>query len=79
MCTTTGALGEARRGGLPGPGRTGAVLVTVEAFDWNCPQHMALRFTQAELAEVLAPVRQEMDALRAAACRSAAGWIARAA
>jgi uncharacterized protein len=48
------------------PGRVErAVLVTVEAFDWNCPQHITLRFTQAELAQMLAPVRQEMDALRA--------------
>lgn len=26
------------------------VLIAVEAFDWNCPQHITPRFTQAELA-----------------------------
>ena len=25
--------------------------VTVEAFDWNCPQHITPRFTSAELEE----------------------------
>jgi predicted pyridoxine 5'-phosphate oxidase superfamily flavin-nucleotide-binding protein len=42
-----------------------AVLMTVEAFDWNCPQHITPRFTQAELEEMLAPVRHEIEALRA--------------
>ena len=26
-----------------------AVVITVEAFDWNCPQHITPRFTAAEL------------------------------
>jgi uncharacterized protein len=30
-----------------------AVVVTVEAFDWNCPQHITPRFTAAELEPVL--------------------------
>ncbi|MFC3125473.1 pyridoxamine 5'-phosphate oxidase family protein [Pseudoroseomonas globiformis] len=42
-----------------------AVLITVEAFDWNCPQHITPRFTQAELEEILSPVRHELAALRA--------------
>jgi predicted pyridoxine 5'-phosphate oxidase superfamily flavin-nucleotide-binding protein len=42
-----------------------AALITVEAFDWNCPQHITPRFTQAELVEVLAPIRQEIETLRA--------------
>lgn len=40
------------------------VLITVEAFDWNCPQHITPRFTQLELEAVLAPVRDELAALR---------------
>jgi len=36
----------------------------VEAFDWNCPQHITPRFTQAELDAALAPVREELAALR---------------
>jgi predicted pyridoxine 5'-phosphate oxidase superfamily flavin-nucleotide-binding protein len=42
-----------------------AVLITVAAFDWNCPQHITPRFTQNELVEALAPIRQEMALLRA--------------
>ena len=28
-----------------------AFLIRVEAFDWNCPQHITPRFTSAEIAE----------------------------
>ena len=27
-----------------------AVVITVEAYDWNCPQHITPRFTEAEIA-----------------------------
>jgi len=27
-----------------------AVVISVEAFDWNCPQHITPRFTEAEFA-----------------------------
>ena len=27
-----------------------AFVLRVEAFDWNCPQHITLRWTEAELA-----------------------------
>ena len=29
-----------------------AVLISVAAFDWNCPQHITPRFTEAELARM---------------------------
>jgi uncharacterized protein len=41
------------------------VVVTVDAFDWNCPQHITPRFTTTELDEALGPVREELIALRA--------------
>jgi hypothetical protein len=31
------------------------ILVDVEAFDWNCPQHITPRYTAAELGAVLPP------------------------
>lgn len=34
-----------------------AVTITIEAFDWNCPQHITPRFSEAELAELLEPVK----------------------
>ncbi|WP_179469925.1 pyridoxamine 5'-phosphate oxidase family protein [Mycolicibacterium vinylchloridicum] len=42
-----------------------AVLVDVEAYDWNCQQHITPRFTVAELESALAPLRDELAALRA--------------
>ena len=42
-----------------------AVLIHLEAFDWNCPQHIPRRYTAGELEAFLAPVREEIDYLRA--------------
>jgi predicted pyridoxine 5'-phosphate oxidase superfamily flavin-nucleotide-binding protein len=42
-----------------------AFVLHLEAFDWNCPQHITPRFTDAELQEVLAPVRQRVEELEA--------------
>ena len=47
------------------------IVVAIEAFDWNCPQHITPRFTVAELEPVLAPLHariaeleQQLDAAR---------------
>jgi predicted pyridoxine 5'-phosphate oxidase superfamily flavin-nucleotide-binding protein len=37
-----------------------AVIVTVQAFDWNCPQHITPRYSEPELEEVLAPIRAQL-------------------
>ncbi|WP_230534265.1 2Fe-2S iron-sulfur cluster-binding protein [Microvirga roseola] len=37
-----------------------AVVMTVEAFDWNCPQHITPRFTEDEIAGFIAPMRQQL-------------------
>ena len=41
-----------------------AVLVTVEAYDWNCPQHITVRFSAADLEPHLAPLHEELETLR---------------
>jgi predicted pyridoxine 5'-phosphate oxidase superfamily flavin-nucleotide-binding protein len=41
------------------------ILVHVEGFDWNCPQHITPRYTIEELQEVLAPVREKLATLEA--------------
>ena len=48
------------------------ITIRVEAFAWNCPNHITPRFSQDELSDALAPVRdrlaqleQENAALRA--------------
>lgn len=42
-----------------------AILLHLEAFDWNCPQHISPRFSEADLVEVLAPVQGRIEALEA--------------
>jgi predicted pyridoxine 5'-phosphate oxidase superfamily flavin-nucleotide-binding protein len=34
------------------------MLLKVDAYDWNCPQHITPRFTQEEIEEALAPQRE---------------------
>lgn len=42
-----------------------AFVLHLTAFDWNCPQHITPRFTEAELEKLLAPVRTRMERLEA--------------
>lgn len=42
-----------------------AFVLTIEAFDWNCPQHIVPRFTEAELGTALAPVVGRIEHLEA--------------
>jgi len=42
-----------------------ALIIHVEAFDWNCPQHITPRYTQEELAKILEPMRRRLDDLEA--------------
>lgn len=42
-----------------------AVVITVAALDWNCPQHLPQRYTLEELEPALAQVRAELQRLQA--------------
>ena len=42
-----------------------AVLVDVEAYDWNCQQHITPRFSAAELEPALEPLRAKLAELQA--------------
>jgi len=42
------------------------ILISIEAFDWNCPQHITPRFTLAEIEEGTAPLRQRIAELEEA-------------
>lgn len=42
-----------------------AIVLTIEAFDWNCPQHITPRFSAAEVERMIAPLREENRALKA--------------
>jgi predicted pyridoxine 5'-phosphate oxidase superfamily flavin-nucleotide-binding protein len=35
----------------------------LEAFDWNCPQHITRRFTEPEIATVIQPLRERVEQL----------------
>ena len=37
----------------------------VEAYDWNCPQHITPRFTEREIADAVLPLRQRLESLEA--------------
>lgn len=41
------------------------IVISIEAFDWNCPRHIMRRFTEAEIVEMTRPLREELDGLRA--------------
>lgn len=41
------------------------IVIQVEAIEWNCPQHITPRFTQAEVNEVLLPLIEENQRLKA--------------
>lgn len=40
-------------------------VITVEGFDWNCPQHIAKRYTLEELRTVTAPLTARIEQLEA--------------
>lgn len=40
-------------------------VLHLEAFDWNCPQHITPRFTAAEIAEATEPVNARLAELEA--------------
>ncbi len=41
-------------------------LISVEAFDWNCPQHITPRFTLEQVEAATAPLRERIVDLEAA-------------
>jgi len=52
------------------PGREGATerlfRIRVEAYDWNCPQHITRRFTEAEVTKAIQPLQDRIRELEAA-------------
>jgi predicted pyridoxine 5'-phosphate oxidase superfamily flavin-nucleotide-binding protein len=48
-----------------GAGIERGIIIAVEAFDWNCSQHITPRFTIAEVETYAAPLHAEIEQLRA--------------
>ena len=42
-----------------------AVVISLEGFDWNCPQHITPRYTEAEIEEATQPLRARIAELEA--------------
>jgi uncharacterized protein len=42
-----------------------AIVLNIEAFDWNCPQHITRRFSEAEVERMIALLLEENRALKA--------------
>ncbi|GAA5069841.1 pyridoxamine 5'-phosphate oxidase family protein [Nocardia callitridis] len=51
--TTTGTEGRPER----------LMLIRVEGHNWNCPQHITPRYSEAELQVALAPIRERITVL----------------
>lgn len=41
------------------------IIIHIEALDWNCPQHITPRYSKAEVDGVIAPLLDEIQALKA--------------
>ncbi len=39
------------------------LVVKLQAFDWNCPKYIVPRYTELEINEALAPMRERLDQL----------------
>lgn len=39
------------------------IVIRIEGYDWNCPQHITPRFSVEELGEILRPVQAKIAAL----------------
>ena len=49
-----------------------ALVIKVEAFDWNCPQHITQRFTLAEIEPAVSSLRAKIADLEAKLAERAA-------
>jgi uncharacterized protein len=40
------------------------IVIQVEAYDWNCPQHITPRYSEAEIGHLIAPLLEEIRILK---------------
>ena len=53
-----------------------AFVITVEGYDWNCSQHITPRYTEAQVAAILAPMQKELDSLTEQLAQAQQPWRA---
>jgi predicted pyridoxine 5'-phosphate oxidase superfamily flavin-nucleotide-binding protein len=39
-------------------------IITIAAYDWNCPQHITPRYSKAEVEQLIAPLLEEIQVLK---------------
>ncbi|MGF1458971.1 MAG: pyridoxamine 5'-phosphate oxidase family protein [Leptolyngbyaceae cyanobacterium] len=42
-----------------------AIIIHVEAWDWNCPQHIPHKYSEAEVLQIIAPLQERIAKLEA--------------
>ncbi len=42
-----------------------AILIKVKAWDWNCPQHIPIKYSEADVAQMMAPLEARIKELEA--------------
>ena len=40
-----------------------AIIFEIEGWDWNCPQHIPIRYSEAEVAAMIAPLQARIAEL----------------
>ncbi len=45
-------------------------VIHIEALDWNCPQHITPRYTEADMESTIEPLLQELNDLKAGGARN---------
>lgn len=51
------------------------IIIALEGFDWNCPQHITPRFTESEVAAAVKPLEARLQALEAENAALRAGTL----
>lgn len=49
------------------------IVIRIEGFDWNCPQHITPRFTSTEVEDAVAPFKQRIAELETALSEGSGG------
>ena len=42
-----------------------AIVIRVEGYDWNCPQHITPRYTEEQVLRLVTPLRERLEAAEA--------------
>lgn len=50
-----------------------AILIHIEAWDWNCPQHIPVRYSEADVQAMLQPLQERIAQLESQLVQSSRG------